>query len=161
MLFAWLIPAYITLCKGPVPSGCTYSGLAVKLDYARTMPPKVGVRVHLFFKSHILWDLRPGIPMNIFLLPVCFMLVSCLTYFLALKKEATCSSETLVAFQRITWRYILEDRIIHNQHYENHIYYINLIWIRIFFSWCPRSCACVIKWPIMSLENFPSSSMVT
>jgi hypothetical protein len=39
----------------------------------------------------------------------CFMLVSCLTYFSALKMQATCSSETSVDFQQITRRYIPED----------------------------------------------------
>jgi hypothetical protein len=32
--------------------------------------------------------------------------VSCLTYSSTLKMEAICSSETLVDFQRTTWRYI-------------------------------------------------------
>jgi hypothetical protein len=38
-----------------------------------------------------------------------FLLVSCLTYYSTLKKEATCSSETLDDFQRATRRYIPED----------------------------------------------------
>jgi hypothetical protein len=33
--------------------------------------------------------------------------------------EATCSPETTVNFQRTTWRYISEDRILHNYRYEN------------------------------------------
>jgi hypothetical protein len=33
--------------------------------------------------------------------------------------EATCYSETSVDFQRATWRYISEDRIIHNHLCEN------------------------------------------
>jgi hypothetical protein len=44
-------------------------------------------------------------------LPLAFMLVYCSVYFSALKKEATCSSETSVAFQRTTRRYIPEDEL--------------------------------------------------
>jgi hypothetical protein len=36
-----------------------------------------------------------------------------------LTMEATCSSETLVDFQRTTWRYIPENRTIYNHRYEN------------------------------------------
>jgi hypothetical protein len=43
----------------------------------------------------------------------CFMLFSCLSYFSTLKKEATCSTWTLVGFQWITWRYIPEDSPLH------------------------------------------------
>jgi hypothetical protein len=43
-------------------------------------------------------------------LATCFMLVTCSTYSLTLKMEATYSSETSVDFQRITQRYIPEDR---------------------------------------------------
>jgi hypothetical protein len=42
----------------------------------------------------------------------CFMLVSCLAYSVTLKMEATCSSKTLVDFQRTTWHYIPEDRTL-------------------------------------------------
>jgi hypothetical protein len=34
--------------------------------------------------------------------------------------EATCLSETSVDFQRITRRYIPEDRTLHNDRWENH-----------------------------------------
>jgi hypothetical protein len=46
------------------------------------------------------------------LLATCFTLVSCLAYSSTLKMAATCSSETSVDFQRITWRYIPEDRTL-------------------------------------------------
>jgi hypothetical protein len=36
-----------------------------------------------------------------------------------LKVETACSSETSVDFQRTTWRYIPEDRTIHNNWCEN------------------------------------------
>jgi hypothetical protein len=50
------------------------------------------------------------------LLVACFMLVSCLAYSSTLKMEVTCSSESSVDFQRITWRYIAEHRILHHSH---------------------------------------------
>jgi hypothetical protein len=43
-----------------------------------------------------------------------FVLVSCLTYSFNLKMEAKNSSETSVAFQRATRRYIPEDLTLHN-----------------------------------------------
>jgi hypothetical protein len=43
---------------------------------------------------------------------------------LTLKMEATCSSETSVNFHRATWRYIPEDRTLHNHRCENHRPYI-------------------------------------
>jgi hypothetical protein len=46
------------------------------------------------------------------LLATCFMLVSILASSLTLKMEATCTSETLIEFQRTTWRYIPEDRTL-------------------------------------------------
>jgi hypothetical protein len=46
------------------------------------------------------------------LLATCFTLVSCLTYSLTLKIEATCSSETMIDFQQTTWCYTLEDRTL-------------------------------------------------
>jgi hypothetical protein len=45
-----------------------------------------------------------------FLLPVWFTLISLLSYFSTLKKEATCTTETLVYFQGALWSYIPEDR---------------------------------------------------
>jgi hypothetical protein len=45
-------------------------------------------------------------------LATCFMLVSYLAYSSTLKMEATCSSETSVDFQRITRRYIPEERAL-------------------------------------------------
>jgi hypothetical protein len=53
-----------------------------------------------------------------------FVLVSCFTYYSTLKKEAICSSETSVDFQRATRRYIPEYKTLHNQRYENR----NPIW---------------------------------
>jgi hypothetical protein len=44
------------------------------------------------------------------LLPPVIPLVSCLTYFSALKMQATCSSETSVNLQWTSLRYIPEDR---------------------------------------------------
>jgi hypothetical protein len=52
------------------------------------------------------------------LLDVCFMLVSCLAYSLILKMEATCSSETSVGFQWITWCCSQECRT-HSHCFEN------------------------------------------
>jgi hypothetical protein len=43
----------------------------------------------------------------------------CLAYSPTLKMEATCSPGTSVAFQRITWRYIPEDRNFHKHNCEN------------------------------------------
>jgi hypothetical protein len=43
------------------------------------------------------------------LLDTCFTVVSCLAYSWTLKMDATCSSETLAAFQWTTWRYIPDD----------------------------------------------------
>jgi hypothetical protein len=47
---------------------------------------------------------------ELFLMPL--TLVSCLTYFSILKKEATCFTETSVGFQRSLWRYIQEVRTL-------------------------------------------------
>jgi hypothetical protein len=52
-------------------------------------------------------------------LPFAFTLVSCSAYSLALKMEATCSSETSVDFQQTTQHYIPEDSTLHNHHCEN------------------------------------------
>jgi hypothetical protein len=52
-------------------------------------------------------------------LPPAFTLVSCSAYFLTLKMEATCSSETSVDFQRTTRRFIPDDTTPHNHCYEN------------------------------------------
>jgi hypothetical protein len=41
-----------------------------------------------------------------------FTLVSCSACFSTLKMEVTCSSEMSIDFQRITWRYIPEDRTL-------------------------------------------------
>jgi hypothetical protein len=48
-----------------------------------------------------------------------FMLVSCLTYYSTLKKEATCSSVTSIDFQRTILPYVAEDRT-HNNNDNNH-----------------------------------------
>jgi hypothetical protein len=55
---------------------------------------------------------KPG--WNRALTVTCFTLVSFLAYSWTMKMEATCYSETSVDFQRNTWRYIPEDRTIHN-----------------------------------------------
>jgi hypothetical protein len=54
------------------------------------------------------------------LLATCFMLVSCLSYSSNLKFRATYSSETSVAFQRITQRYVPENITLYNHCCENH-----------------------------------------
>jgi hypothetical protein len=46
------------------------------------------------------------------LLAACFMLVSVLAFSLTLKMKATRTSETLIAFQQTTWRYIPEGRTL-------------------------------------------------
>jgi hypothetical protein len=51
-------------------------------------------------------------------LPPAYMLVSCSDYSLTLKME-TCYSKTSVDFQQTTWRYIPENRALHNHHCEN------------------------------------------
>jgi hypothetical protein len=53
------------------------------------------------------------------LLPVCFMLVSCLAYSSTLKMEVTHCSETMVDFHWTTQHNTLEDRTLHNHHCEN------------------------------------------
>jgi hypothetical protein len=40
-------------------------------------------------------------------------------YSSTLKMKATCSSKTLAEFQRTTWRYIPEDRSLHDHRREN------------------------------------------
>jgi hypothetical protein len=47
------------------------------------------------------------------------MLVYCLVYYSALKRDMTCSSETSVDFQRNARRYIPEDRSLHKYCCEN------------------------------------------
>jgi hypothetical protein len=49
----------------------------------------------------------------------CFMVVPCLAYSLTLKMEATCFSDMSVDFQWTTWRYIPDDRTLHNHCSEN------------------------------------------
>jgi hypothetical protein len=58
-------------------------------------------------------------------LPPAFTLVSCSAYFLTLKMEAICSSETSVDSQRTTWHYIPEDGTLHNHCCENLESYIS------------------------------------
>jgi hypothetical protein len=48
-----------------------------------------------------------------------FMQISCLAYSVTVKMGATYSSEMSVDFQRTTWRYIPEDRTLHNHRCEN------------------------------------------
>jgi hypothetical protein len=42
-----------------------------------------------------------------------------LAYSMILKMEVTCSSETWVDFQQAAWRYVPEDRNLHNHCCEN------------------------------------------
>jgi hypothetical protein len=51
--------------------------------------------------------------------PTVFTLISCLVYSLTPKKEATCSSETSVGFERAAQRYVSADGDLHNHRYEN------------------------------------------
>lgn len=55
------------------------------------------------------------------LLAVCFMLASCSAFSLTMKVEVTCSSNILVDFHWITWRYISGERTLHNYSCENPI----------------------------------------
>lgn len=55
---------------------------------------------------------HPGICRVVALLVVCVMLDSWSAWSSTLKIKAICSSETYLDFQRITWRYIPEDRIL-------------------------------------------------
>jgi hypothetical protein len=54
-----------------------------------------------------------------------FTMVSCLAYSFALKMEVTFSSKTSVDFHWTTWRYIPDDRVLHNHHCETLKSYIN------------------------------------
>jgi hypothetical protein len=56
-------------------------------------------------KGSVFWDIMLCSPLDAGSkqkLAVCFMLISCLAYSSALKMELTCSSETLVGYQRTT-----------------------------------------------------------
>jgi hypothetical protein len=77
-----------------------------------------------YIKSSVFWDIRPCSPLKVnrrsrgtchFHLHVKFLLGFSST----LRMEATCSSETSVDSQRTTWRYIPEDRTLHNHRCEN------------------------------------------
>jgi hypothetical protein len=60
--------------------------------------------------------IKHGISKEIILLFVaCFMLVSCLVYYSTLMMESTYCSEKSVDFQRTTWRYILDNKILRPQ----------------------------------------------
>jgi hypothetical protein len=59
----------------------------------------------------------------------CFMLVSCLDYSSTLRMVATFPSEMLVKFQRITWRYILEDVTLQTT--------ILSAVLHVYETWCP------------------------
>jgi hypothetical protein len=54
-------------------------------------------------------------------------------YTLTQKMKATCSSEMLVDFQQVTWRYITEDITLHNHPCEN------LKSVNFFLSGCKTS----------------------
>jgi hypothetical protein len=64
-------------------------------------------------KSFTFWDITPCSPLKVCLTPA-FTLVSFPAYSSTLKKEAMCSSETMVDFQWTTRRYIPEDKTLHN-----------------------------------------------
>jgi hypothetical protein len=87
-------------CSQQTPSLCTCIWLQHLWGY-------VGFEVltAVFMECFIIWDITLCTPLS--LLPA-----SCLGYSLALKMEATCSSETPVDFQRTTRRYI-PDRTLH------------------------------------------------
>jgi hypothetical protein len=85
------------------------------------------------------------------------MLVSCLAFSSTLKMETACSFEMSVDFQRITWRYILEGRTLHNHHCENLRSYIYLKATRNF----PTEAAGTSSHPTfscMQLSVYPADS---
>jgi hypothetical protein len=49
----------------------------------------------------------------------CFMLVSCLAYYLTLKMDTICSSKSLVDFHQTMWHYIPDERAVYSHHYAN------------------------------------------
>jgi hypothetical protein len=75
--------------------------------------------------NFIFWDTTPFSPLKAILptsmkqVAASFMLVSCLAYSSTLNMEAKYSFETSVDFQRTKWRYIPEDRNLHNHRSEN------------------------------------------
>jgi hypothetical protein len=71
-------------------------------------------------KSTVFWDIALCSPLKVhwrfggtYRLPPAFTLISCSAYSSALKKEAICSLETSVDFQRSTRRHIPEDNTLH------------------------------------------------
>jgi hypothetical protein len=95
----------------------------------------------MLIKSSVFWDITPCSPLKV---DRCFggtshlhfqgrrirqarnqseagrkqILVSFLAYYSTLKMEVTCSSETLIDFQRTTRPYIPEERTLHNHRCE-------------------------------------------
>jgi hypothetical protein len=67
------------------------------------------VLIAVVMKSYIVWDIRPR-SSDLTVPTACFTLVSYSGYSSTLKREATCSSETLGDFHHTTWRYISEDK---------------------------------------------------
>jgi hypothetical protein len=65
---------------------------------------------------------RLHIQAELFLQPA-FKQVSCLAYSSTLNVEARCSSETSVDFQRITWRYMQENRTLNHCSYSDSFLY--------------------------------------
>jgi hypothetical protein len=66
--------------------------------------------------------------------PPAFMLISCSAFSSTLKVEAICYSETLVEFQRTTWRYMPEDNIlinIYSKIMKYHKYCICILYINV------------------------------
>jgi hypothetical protein len=92
------------------------------------------VTILLLKTSSIFWDIMPSSPLKVLfifklkksqarhqheLLATCLMLVSCLAYTLMMKMVEACCSKTQDDFQRITRRYVPEDRTLHNHTCEN------------------------------------------
>jgi hypothetical protein len=68
----------------------------------------VEVRTTMVIRRPVFWVKTP----YSLLLATCFMLVSCMAYFLTLKMEAICSSKTLVDSQQTAQCYVPEDRVL-------------------------------------------------
>jgi hypothetical protein len=66
-----------------------------------------------------------------------FMFFSVFAYSSIFKMEATCSSETTAVFQGATYRYILENKTLHNRCSEN----LKSYFISFFFLYL---CICVL-----------------
>jgi hypothetical protein len=91
-------------------------------------------KITRFLEGSMFWNVTPCRPLKVNwrfgeicrfhlqgrpLISTCFTLIYCLAYNLTLKMNAKYSSEMSVEFQQTTWRYIPEDRTLHNHRCEN------------------------------------------